>query len=207
MARPVRQPQLDFIRGYIDDFEQAARSTNFRHPVTGRHYSEFIDVDAWIDHHILNVLAKNVDGLRYSTYFHKDRNGRLAAGPVWDFDRSFGTFYDQRATEPAEWSAGWRNAATYFDDGWWRLLFADPAFVAQYRTRFLSLLDNEFSPDSLDRIVDALAAEVGPAAERNFRRWVQTPPVENSYAAEVAIIKDFLRRRAAWIKVQLQTNF
>ena len=100
MALPARRPQFDFIRAFIDDFGQAASAADFSHPSTGQHYSAFIDVDAWIDHHIINALAKNVDGLRFSAYFHKERGGRLAAGPVWDFDRSFGTPYDPRAAEP-----------------------------------------------------------------------------------------------------------
>jgi hypothetical protein len=205
MSAPERRPQLDFIRGFIDGFARAASAADFRHPATGQHYSEFIDVDAWIDHNILNALTKNVDGLRFSAYFHKERGGRLAAGPVWDFDRSLGTPYDQRATEPEEWQT-W-GASDYFNEGWWRLLFRDPDFRSRYRARFTSLLNGEFSADTLGRVVDAMAAEVGDAADRNFRRWPQSPPLDNSHAAEIALLKDFLRRRVAWIKSELATNF
>jgi hypothetical protein len=206
MAVPERSPQLDFIRAFIDRFGQAASAANFRHPATGQHYSEFIDVDAWIDHNIINALTKNVDGLRISAYFHKERGGRLAAGPVWDFDRSLGTPYDPRASEPEEWNQTW-NAADYFNEGWWRFLFRDPDFTSRYRTRFKALLNGEFSAANLDRIVDGMAAEIGDAADRNFRRWTQFPPYENSHAAEIALLKDFLRRRVAWIKTHLDANF
>jgi len=206
MRLPQRKGQLDFIRAYLDAFAQAASAANFKHPSTGRHYSEYIDVDAWIDHNIINVLTKNVDGLRFSAYFHKERGGRLAAGPVWDFDRSLGTPYDPRATEPEEWNQTW-NATDYFNEGWWRLLFRDPDFRSRYRARFTTLLNGEFAPNNLDRLVDGLASQVGDAADRNFRRWTQFPPLDNSHAAEVAVLKDFLRRRAAWIKTQLGTNF
>jgi hypothetical protein len=206
MRLPERRPQLDFIRAFIDGFGRAASAADFRHPSTGQHYSEFIDVDAWIDHNILNALTKNVDGLRFSAYFHKERSGRLAAGPVWDFDRSLGTLYDARAAEPEEWNQPW-NATDYFNEGWWRLLFRDPDFRSRYRARFKALLNGEFSADNLDRIVEAMATEVGAAADRNFRRWTYFPPQDNSHAAEIALLKDFLRRRVAWIKAQLDTNF
>jgi hypothetical protein len=206
MSAPERRPQVDFISGFIDDFGQAAGAADFRHPATGQHYSEFIDVEAWIDHNIINVLTKNVDGLRFSAYFHKERGGRLAAGPVWDFDRSLGTPNDPRATEPEEWSQTW-NASNYFNEGWWRLLFRDPDFRSRYRERFKALLNAEFSADNLDRIVDGMAAEVGDAAGRNFRRWPQSPPIDNSHAAEIALLKDFLRRRVAWISTQLDSGF
>jgi len=99
MRLPERKPQLDFIRAFIDGFVRAASAPDFRHPSTGQRYSEFIDVDAWIDHDIINALTKNVDGMRFSSYFYKERGGRLAAGPVWDFDRSMGTPYDPRSNQ------------------------------------------------------------------------------------------------------------
>lgn len=207
MRRPERLPQLEFIRSFIDDFRLTASAPTFVHPSTGQHYSQFIDVDAWVDHHIINVLTKNVDGLRFSTYFHKDRGGRLVAGPVWDFDRSMGTPWDPRASEPEEWRAPWFSASDYFNEGWWGLLFRDPAFVSRYRARFAALLNGDLSADNLDRLVDALVVEVGPAAERNIRRWPQSPPLDNAHAAEIARLKDFLRRRVAWIATQLDSAF
>jgi hypothetical protein len=207
MTAPERKPQLDFIRAVIDGFAQAASAADFRHPSTGQHYSEFIDVDAWIDHHLINVLTKNVDALRFSAYFYKERGGRLTAGPVWDFDRSLGTPYERRATEPEEWQPPTFNTTDYFSEGWWRLLFRDPAFSSRYQARFKALLNGEFSADNLDRIVDAIGAEVGDAADRNFRVWTQYPAQDDSHAAEIALLKDFLRRRVSWIKTQLDTNF
>ena len=207
MKQPARKPQLDSIRAFIEDFRQAVSAADFVHPSTGRHYSQFIDVDAWIDHHIINALIKNVDGLRFSAYFYKERNGRLAAGPIWDLDRTMGTPYDPRAVEPEEWKAAWSDATDYFNDGWWRLLFRDPEFRTRYRTRFKTLLNGEFSPDNLDRIVDGFASQVGSAAERNFRRWPQFPPQDDSHGAEIALMKDFLRRRVAWLGTRLDSIF
>ena len=205
MRLPERKPQLDFIRTFIDGFVRAASAPDFRHPSTGQRYSEFIDVDAWIDHDIINALIKNVDGMRFSSYFYKERGGRLAAGPVWDFDRSMGTPYDPRTGDPEEWNQTF-NATDYFNEGWWRLLFRDPDFRSRYRARFTSLLNGAFSADNLDRIVDGMASQVGDAADRNFRRWTQFPPRDNSHAAEIALLKDFLRRRVAFIKTQLAAN-
>ena len=207
MTLPERAAQFDYIRGFFDDFVQAASAADFKHPTTGQHYSAFIDVDAWIDHHIINTLAKNVDGLRLSAYFYKDRGGRLVAGPLWDFDRSFGTPQDPRAVEPEEWKLTWSDGTDFFNEGWWRLLFRDPEFKSRYRKRFEALLNGEFSADNLEHIVDAMVAEVGDAASRNFRRWPESPPQDNSYGAEIAVLKDFLRRRVAWIKIQLATGF
>jgi hypothetical protein len=207
MKLASRKPQVDFIRTFINSFGAAASAKDFKNPTTGQHYSEFIDVDGWIDHNIVNTLTKNVDALRISAYFHKERGERLVAGPVWDFDRSLGTPYDERAKQPEEWKLMGSDGTDYFNEGWWQALFRDPAFKARYRDRFKALLSNELSADSLDRMVDGLVTEVGDAAPRNFARWTQSPPKDGSYASEIAILKDFLRRRVAWIQTQLDAGF
>jgi hypothetical protein len=45
---------------------------------------------AFIDYHWMVEATRNIDGYRWSQFFHKDRGGNLKAGPIWDFDLSFG---------------------------------------------------------------------------------------------------------------------
>jgi hypothetical protein len=205
MRAEVRAPQVDYLRGFIDDFAEAAQAPDFIGPSHGQHYSEFIDVDSFIDHQIVNVLAKNVDALRISTYFHKDLNGPLVAGPVWDFDRSLGTPHDGRATDPEEWRYSLSDGTDYFEQGFWGMLFVDPAFRTRYKQRFLSLLAGELSADVLEGFVDSLSSQLSEAAPRNFERWSEYPPSGGNHAGEIAILKDFLQRRAAWIQTELET--
>lgn len=205
MVTAARAPQFDFIRDYLEDLDEALKAPDFIGPSHGQHYSEFMDVDSFIDHQIVNALSKNVDGLRLSTYFHKDRGGLLVAGPVWDFDRSLGTPYDRRATDPEEWTLEDSDGTKYFDQGYWGLLFEDPSFKARYKERFLALLEQELSPSQLTALVDSLAAQIGPAAvARNFERWNEFPPAQDSYENELSILKTFLERRAAFIQRELE---
>ena len=100
----------------------------------------------------------------------------------------------------------WGDGTDPFTEGWWGLLFQDPDFRSRYRRRFTTLLNGELSPANLERVIDAMVAEVGDAAARNVARWQETPPLDNSYAAEIALMKDFLRRRAAWINSQFTSQ-
>jgi len=75
----VTPEQAAWIKNYFDEMRQALTDTN---PETG--YAQYIDVDSWIDYHLLTVLAKNSDGLNRSTYFYKDRGGKIQFGPTWD---------------------------------------------------------------------------------------------------------------------------
>ena len=48
---------------------------------------DIIDMDSFIDFWLLNDLVENDDAAnRHSDFLHKDRGGKLVAGPVWDFD-------------------------------------------------------------------------------------------------------------------------
>ena len=84
----------NYLQTYLQAFFEATRATNFINAATGKHYREYIDVGSFIDHNLLNALFKSVDGLRLSAYYYKDRGGLLAAGPLWDVDRSSGTPFD-----------------------------------------------------------------------------------------------------------------
>ena len=207
MSVAARMPQIDFIRRYIEDFGQAINAPDFKQPSTGRHYSTFIDQDAWIDHNIINALTKNVDALRISAYFHKDREGLLAAGPVWDFDRSLGTPYEERARDPEEWKREGSDGTDYFNEGWWGPLFEDPAFKARYKARFLALLQGELSPDKLNRIIDGLVANVGAqAAKRDFARWTASQPRNGSWESENRALEKLSPERASWIAVSSRSG-
>jgi hypothetical protein len=51
---------------------------------------ELIDMDSFASGYILHELFKSCDVGYYSFYVHKDKDGKLKCGPVWDFDFSSG---------------------------------------------------------------------------------------------------------------------
>jgi hypothetical protein len=100
MVNVARQAQYNYITTTFAQFGGALWGSSYTNPVTG--YAAHIDVDSWLDHHILNALAFNVDALRLSGFFYKDRERKIEMGPLWDFDRSLGTT-DGRAFNPRHW--------------------------------------------------------------------------------------------------------
>ena len=102
METPERQAQFEYVRNYMSDISSALNAPDFRHPVTGQYYGEFIDIPSFVDHHILNEVELNVDALRLSAYLYKDRGGKLMAGPLWDFDRAAES-NDGRDDSPTRW--------------------------------------------------------------------------------------------------------
>ncbi|MHC4439477.1 MAG: CotH kinase family protein, partial [Planctomycetota bacterium] len=89
-ADEITEPQKDYIKGYMDEFETVLSGRDFMNPVDG--YAKYIDVNSFIDHHLLTEMPKNGDGYYHSTYMFKDRGGKLQLGPIWDYNLSMGNF-------------------------------------------------------------------------------------------------------------------
>jgi subtilisin-like proprotein convertase family protein len=86
----ITPAQQTYIQNYVDSFENALASPTFNDPING--YAKYINVLSFVDLFLINEVAKNVDGYRISTYLHKKKitdDGKLYAGPVWDYDIAF----------------------------------------------------------------------------------------------------------------------
>ena len=162
-----------------------------------RGYRRFLDVGSWIDFHILNEFAKNPDGFVLSTFLSKERGERVRMGPIWDFDLTYGPADgDRRASDPEGWSQVYRAH-------WYRRLFEDPTFEAEYRARWWALREGAFAVSSLHALVDRLAGEVADAQGRNFLRWGESAPGPEGWEGRLALLKRWLAERASWIDTQL----
>lgn len=194
-------PEQDaYIKGYINSFGAALNGGSFTDPVTG--YEPFIDTDSWIDTHLINVLAYNVDAFRLSTFLHKDRNGVIVKGPVWDFDRSLES-YDSRDDVPQEW--GNTGGVHFFQFGWFDRLFDDPDFSQKWIDRWCSQRapGGKLTNAHLFSILDGDQAELAEAAPRNYAEWPGVPPTHGgNLAGEVQNIKNWLTLRTTWIDSQ-----
>ncbi len=204
----MTQAQVDYIRDYINDFETALYGPNSTDPVLG--YEAFFDVDASIDYHIVKTLSKDPDALRLSTYLVKDKDGKLAFGPQWDFDRSAGPDGDGRAASPYGWDA---NEAPFFGYDWWGELFADPDFMQRWVDRWQELRATELSDVAIAARIDAQADQIAESSVRNFTRWSNVAPNGGSFAdpglsgweAEVSHFKNWVIARAQWMDTQMVT--
>ena len=197
----LQNQQEAYLTDLLDELGVALTSPDFIHPGTGRHYDEIIDVDAWIDHHILNVFTKNPDAFRLSGFFHKDREGLLSAGPIWDFDRTMGCESDTRAEDPTWWDPSSQTSDTtfVFDHGFWRGLFQDPVFQGRYWDRWADLLNNQLSVAAIEVHLTAYEAELQAAAPRNFAKWSDYPPRGGDLAFEMDLLRTWISDRHAWI--------
>jgi len=206
-APAIPAQQSAYIRNYVQAFEDAIVQPNRTHPVTGLHYTDYIDRDSWVDHGLLNILAQNADCFRLSTYMHKPRLGKLIAGPIWDFDRTMGST-DSRSTNPVGFSAI-QPATDIMTWGWWKHLWTEPDFAQRFTDRWFELRDGVLTNANLTGLVTQMQTELNEAAVRNYAKWTATPPRDGpdagttaTFSDEMDIMRNWLTQHANWVDGQ-----
>ena len=193
MDLPQRAPQRKYIRGYMREFQRVLGSEQWRDPVTG--YRNYLDVDAAVDFHLLEVFSGNVDAMVLSTYFYKPRGGKIICGPHWDFDRALGST-DGRDENPRHWNTG-----PYFTGTWWPRLCSDVDFWQQWADHWQDLRRTHLSLTNLHGLIDRLADEVREVQPREYQRW-GLQARGGSYQDEVNHMKNWLSNRVDFIDGQ-----
>lgn len=200
----ITPAQKDYLQNYLRDFELALEGPNFADPDIG--YAAYIDVQSWVDMHVIQELAKEVDSYRFSTFYYKDKGGKIVCGPLWDYDRSFGNVNSSGVDDPEGWWGGPGGTRGVF----WERLFEDPNFEQLFIDRWQELMDSTLSVPYLNTLIDQMAAEVDEAKGRNYAPtgpW----PLANvtrshltfpTYVQHVNYVRDWLGDRLAWVETQ-----
>lgn len=230
-ANDVNKKEIEWVKGYVDDFEAALASEDFKHPKKG--YQPFIDIGSFVDYFLVSEITKNPDSYRGSTFVHKDRNGPLAMGPVWDYNEAFGLccgfpiegFQNNgqstgrsggSAISPEGWRFNicidpWRCQVDQLDgiSLWYRRLWQDPDFKKAVRARWTRLRAGAFSDERVEEIFAEVQEGIKNIVLRNYRRWKTTlkggNDVQNlkTWDFEVVTLKNWLLSHLAWMDSQL----
>lgn len=74
-------PAFTYIEGYVNQVEDTFVAGDYNQ------VKELIDIESYIDWYLVHEVAGNLEPINpKSCYMYKARNGKLYAGPVWDFD-------------------------------------------------------------------------------------------------------------------------
>lgn len=166
---------------------------------------EQLDINSVIDYFLVQELTFNNEYKHpKSVYMYIDGDGKLTAGPVWDFDwqtfiipeqvRVYGGVYEEQLRETNEWLYGgsklaektgfwpW-DEADYENDMpymWYPLLFKDAAFRSKVQERWNSIYPVLLQVlDEIDRL-----AEQNRVSDRfNSAMWPTTRDLKNTVGA------------------------
>ena len=216
--REITGAQQSWIRQFLVQFERCLYANDWLRRTGTNHYSNYIDVDSFIDYHWIVEFTKQIDGYRLSNYLTKDRGGKLKMEPIWDWNLAWGN---------ADYLDGWNTNGWYYplvgenDHPWLRRLISgtvnglekrgDPDFNQRIADRWSVLRTNILDVTNVLQRVDEIASLLDEAQARDFAKYprlntyVWPNPafyVTSTYQGIIQSMKRWIRGRYAWIDTQ-----
>ncbi|MBN4070993.1 CotH kinase family protein [Crocinitomix catalasitica] len=213
----IQPAQKDYIETFMTEFEEALISPT-KHNSLGKHYSQYIDLTSFADFFIMCEFSRNSDAYNLSTYVYKEKmtdGNKLKAGPIWDFDQTYGMSMICENYKPAGWN--YQN----LEDGcaghgifWWDELMKDEVFQNHLKCRWELHRSGPLHKDSIMLFIDTQLAYFNAAKDRNFEKWdfigneiwPSPMPLPTTYAGEIALMKNWITARLTWLDNNMPGN-
>jgi len=191
----ITSQQSSYIESVFRDLDNSATNSNI---TSG--YPSIIDIPSFVDYMLMAEIASNVDAYALSTYYHKDRSGKLRAGPVWDYNLTYGNDlfewgFDRSFTDV--WQFNYSNVGAYF----WSDLFNNSTFKCYLSKRFSEVTSpgEPLNYAYISSLIDSTAELISEATVRENERW---NTIDN-FSEEIINMKSWLEERITWMQNNL----
>ncbi len=189
---------------YIKDiFNDLANKTNPINSSIIDGYPAIIDVPSFIDFMIMAELTSNADAYQFSTFFHKDKGGKLRAGPVWDYNLTYDNdlfFWGFDRSHFNVWQFDYENTGTKF----WKDLFRDTTFKCYFAKRWseLTASNQALNYTIIVAKIDELSTLLRESQVREQQRWGTVA----NHTENIAAMKIWIQNRINWMNANLGSS-
>lgn len=197
----VTYEQHNYIR---DKFEKLNAAAFIGNASAETGYPSIIDVLSFANYMLISEFSSNADAYQFSTYYHKDRNGKLRAGPIWDNDLTFGNDifmwgYDRSKTNIWQFNNGDNEGPLYF-----KYLYRSNEFRCTLSRRWkeLTVEGAPLSYTYLISYIDQTVNYIGEAVARDRALW----GVAGNYNADLLTMKNWIQQRTGWINTNISAG-
>ena len=161
------QSGYDFVKESINELEAALFDPSF--PDSG--YRDMINMDTFINYILINDIVMNFElQVPASVFMYKDKGGKISAGPLWDFDATFGYEHDP-ISGGMKYTGRIPNFAVrdgYVGQKFFIKFFEDPVFLEAYKIRWNEKYSEIMNiPD----FIDAMYGKIRNSALLDDKRW------------------------------------
>ncbi|MDE6649988.1 MAG: CotH kinase family protein [Muribaculaceae bacterium] len=192
--------QVNYIKNYIQSFENALFSTDFTNPETG--YRQYVDENTLLSWFVVSEMTANPDAF-WSTYIYKNQDDpKIYWGPLWDYDIAFNNCKRKGdMTRRMVLQDGFGEDLTGV---WLRRMWEDPWFVNAVNEKWKSMVENGAEEHMLNFIDEkeselsvsqTLDGKLWPINKRVYDEYV----VFSTYSATVDFLRKFIRERVAYL--------
>ncbi len=183
----VNDAQFNYMKQYVEQLETTLYDNA---KFLKREFVNYIDIDSHIDWWLVHELTGNAEpNWPKSCYLHKDVNGKMIAGPVWDFD--WGTFQYENIWEIM--------SCLYYDQ-----LFKDATFKARLKDKWNTQKQLYIA---VDTYIASQAERIRHSDELNIALW----PISSrengdetlSFSDAIKRMRNNYKERINWMDSQI----
>ena len=192
------EDQLAYITGVMTDIVNTLKGAD------EAQVREKIDVDSFAAYYLLNEYAKTLD-FAFSSVFFFYQDGKLYAGPAWDYDLSTGNVNNTltssavKASYPTD---GFMHDKTNF----YRWLCDKDWFQDEIKDVFNAHSEYILNIAADGGLLDTMRARYSDVIDHNYTRWnvakwwmnYQRKPLK-TYEENYAVLKNWCAERGAWL--------
>lgn len=187
------------LQQLLQSVENAISAEDGMDPVSGKHWTDLIDLDSWVRKYLVEEIFGNGDGGAISQYFYGDTEKTVMfAGPVWDYDISMGNAQGLRGGTPRSVFASRPRVRSNISLSWYYELYQQEQFygrmVQMYRENCKPLLEKFLSVR-----LDAYVSEMADSAAMNRIRWENLGSSQVGAPEEAEYIRSFMEERIAFL--------
>ncbi len=185
-----------YINGYVQDIEDAVCSEDFVNE-KGQSYDQLLDAESVAKYYLFQEVSANGDAFANgSTYFFKDRGGKLNFGPLWDFD--YVAWAGNTCRENT--FRGFHNYRRY----WIAYLLTNPEFFDNMLDYYDEMKAELNDMTSENGYIDQLADSLRPSLYYDIEKWAffdhdSDGTYTYSFNNELKRLKKWINNRLAWI--------
>lgn len=204
------EDQISYIDSYVQNVENAILSSDGIDGNTGKYYTDLIDLDSFVRKYLLEEVTANYDGGVASSYFYKDIDAisdKLYAGPVWDYDVTWGNapaYLGHISSSPDRLT---RLAAHRDSSLWFSALYEKSEFYEELTSCYQTEISG-YLLTLAENILPQLAEMTDASAAMDRVRWAEQYLLNEDTASreeEIAFLSDYIAKRKsfldkAWLK-------
>jgi hypothetical protein len=176
--------QVEYLRSLVQTFEDRLFAGD-------PGYVDCIDLDSWVQLYLIEEIFEDVDCGLSSIYFYV-MDGKLYAGPLWDFDLTMGGSY--AVENPSTLYAAWREKTERYISHWLPELYKQESFLARVKELYAESWD-----DALERLAsqaEGYVDRISASAAMDAARWGKDHAVTQKQGA---YLQDYLAARHAFL--------
>ena len=203
--------EMKYIAALVNDFDNAVVAKSGVSKKTGRSYSSYIDMRSFALKVTIEELTANYDVRAASQFLYKDSDkvdGRLYAGPAWDYDLAFGNKKGDGMLNPLRKNYVYRRSSNTAYLYHYLLIHEDFQMITRqlYDEVFLPAVEvllgkREPAAGSGLKSIERYRAEISDSAAMNFVRW-SAPSIPDVDARSGLTFDDAVDYVKNWVEVR-----